>query len=68
MVHLTVASLLGLASLVSALPDNWYPPSDWYPTVHEITVGGLKPDGTPNLNFSPNNIKANPGDKIKFTL
>jgi plastocyanin len=54
-------SLLGLASLAAAT-------NSWHGTVHDVTVGGLKPDGTPDLRFIPNNIKANPGDKVRFTL
>ena len=35
---------------------------------HYVTVGGLNRDGTPNLNFYPNDIKAAVGDKVLFTL
>ncbi|KAL5501924.1 hypothetical protein ACEPAH_9185 [Sanghuangporus vaninii] len=34
--------------------------------IHEISVGGLKPDGTPNLAFYPNNIKAENDDIVRF--
>ncbi|KAL5519697.1 hypothetical protein ACEPAG_1357 [Sanghuangporus baumii] len=34
--------------------------------IHEISVGGLKPDGTPNLAFYPNNIKAEKDDIVRF--
>lgn len=54
------AALLCFASVAAA--------DSYYGAIHEVTVGGLKPDGTPNLNFYPNNIKANPGDKVRFTL
>ena len=36
--------------------------------VHHVTVGGLKPDGTPNLVYTPNVVYANPGDDVLFTL
>lgn len=36
--------------------------------VHYVTVGGLKPDGTPNLVYTPNVVYANPGDQVHFTL
>ncbi|EJC98344.1 uncharacterized protein FOMMEDRAFT_37181, partial [Fomitiporia mediterranea MF3/22] len=36
--------------------------------VHEISVGGLKADGTPNLNFYPNNIQTGVGDVLRFTF
>ncbi len=37
-------------------------------TVHQVSVGGLKSDGTPNLAFWPNNFKADVGDTVVFTL
>ena len=36
--------------------------------IHEVSVGGLKPDGSPNLAFYPNNIKAEKNDIVRFTL
>ncbi|KAI5118564.1 hypothetical protein M0805_005855 [Coniferiporia weirii] len=36
--------------------------------IHDISVGGLNADGTPNLSFWPNNIDADMGDTLRFTF
>jgi hypothetical protein len=50
----------------TAPPTPAYTPPANPRTTHTITVGGLKPDGTPDLTFKPNQVQAHPGDYIEF--
>ncbi len=56
---LMLSSILSLAALATGALAY---------TVHQVSVGGLKADGTPNLAFWPNNFKADVGDTVIFTL